>query len=85
MSGRRYAGRVLQIITGALGFESWEWGVTLFGKDPLDFKKIVTEMRFDEASSKYGEFGDFYVGKLVPGGGPERDLRSDLERAIETI
>ena len=62
-TGRRYAGRVLQIITGAIGFEPWEWGVTLFAKDPLDFKKLLTEMRFDEASSKYAEFGPFYVGK----------------------
>jgi chlorite dismutase len=64
-TGRRYAGRVFQIITGAIGFEQWEWGVTLFGKDPLDFKKLVTDMRFDEASAKYAEFGEFYVGRLV--------------------
>jgi chlorite dismutase len=65
LTGRRYAGRVTQIITGAIGFEKWEWGVTLFAKDPVDFKKLVTEMRFDEASAKYAEFGDFYVGRLV--------------------
>jgi chlorite dismutase len=65
LTGRRYAGRVLQIITGAIGLDRWEWGVTLFAKDPLDFKKLVTEMRFDEASAKYAEFGDFYVGRLV--------------------
>lgn len=63
LTGRRYSGRVLQIITGAIGFEPWEWGVTLFAKDPLDFKKLVTEMRFDEASAKYADFGPFYVGK----------------------
>jgi chlorite dismutase len=68
-TGRRYAGRILQIITGAIGFEQWEWGVTLFAKDPLDFKKLLTEMRFDEASAKYAEFGEFYVGKLVHRGG----------------
>jgi chlorite dismutase len=45
--------------------DAWEWGVTLFAKDPLDFKKLVTDMRFDEVSAKYAEFGDFYVGKLV--------------------
>jgi chlorite dismutase len=82
MTGRRYAGRVLQIITGSVGFESWEWGVTLFAKDPLDFKKLVSEMRFDEASSKYAEFGDFYVGKVTSSTG---DLESDLQRLIETI
>ena len=54
-----------QIITGAIGFESWEWGVTLFAGDPLDIKKIVTDMRFDEVSAKYAEFGDFFVGKVV--------------------
>jgi len=62
--GRRYAGRVLQIITGAIGFDAWEWGVTLFARDPVDFKKLVTDMRFDETSAKYAAFGDFYVGKL---------------------
>jgi len=65
LTGRRYAGRVTQIITGAIGLDRWEWGVTLFAKDPVDFKKLVTEMRFDEASSKYAEFGDFYVGHLI--------------------
>ncbi len=65
LTGRRYAGRVTQIITGAIGLDRWEWGVTLFAKDPVDFKKLVTEMRFDEASSKYAEFGDFYVGRLI--------------------
>ena len=65
LTGRRYAGRVQQIITGSVGFENWEWGVTLFARDPLDIKKLVTEMRFDEVSAKYAEFGDFFVGKLV--------------------
>lgn len=66
-TGRRYAGRIQQVITGAIGFSEWEWGVTLFAKDPLDFKKLVTDMRFDEVSAKYAEFGPFYVGKLVSG------------------
>ena len=65
LTGRRYAGRVTQIITGAIGLDRWEWGVTLFAKDPVDFKKLVTEMRFDEASAKYADFGDFYVGRLI--------------------
>jgi hydrogen peroxide-dependent heme synthase len=64
-SGRRYAGRVTQVVSGAIGLDAWEWGVTLFARDPLDFKKIVSEMRFDEASAKYGEFGEFFVGKVV--------------------
>jgi peroxiredoxin len=65
MTGRRYAGRVQQIITGSIGFEQWEWGVTLFAKDPLDIKKLVTDMRFDEVSAKYADFGDFFMGKLL--------------------
>ncbi len=65
LTGRKYAGRIQQIICGAIGLDSWEWGVTLFARDPLDFKRIVTEMRFDEVSAKYAEFGDFYVGKIL--------------------
>jgi chlorite dismutase len=76
-TGRRYAGRVMQIITGAIGLDAWEWGVTLFGKDPIDFKKLVTDMRFDEVSAHYAEFGDFYVGRIARG--------SDLSSVVETI
>ena len=65
LTGRRYAGRVQQIITGAIGLDAWEWGVTLFAADPIDFKRLVTDMRFDEVSAKYAEFGDFYVGKVI--------------------
>jgi chlorite dismutase len=60
--GRRYAGQVTQIISGSVGFDDWEWGVDLFADDPLVFKKLVYEMRFDEASAIYGLFGTFYVG-----------------------
>ena len=62
MIGRRYAGRVKQIISGSVGFDDWEWGVSLFADDPLVFKKLIYEMRFDAASSHYGEFGEFFVG-----------------------
>jgi chlorite dismutase len=62
MVGRHYAGAVTQIISGSIGFDDWEWGVDLFADDPLVFKKLVYEMRFDEASVWYGEFGPFYVG-----------------------
>ena len=62
MIGRRYAGRVTQIVSGSVGLDDWEWGVTLFADDPVDFKRVVYEMRFDEASARYGEFGPFYVG-----------------------
>ena len=64
-TGRRYAGRVFHVITGSVGLDAWEWGVTLFAADPLEFKRIVTEMRFDEVSARYAEFGPFYVGRVV--------------------
>lgn len=67
-TGRKYAGKVQQVITGAIGLDAWEWGVTLFAKDPLDFKKLVTDMRFDEVSARYAEFGEFWVGRVVPAG-----------------
>ncbi|MEF2247102.1 MULTISPECIES: hydrogen peroxide-dependent heme synthase [unclassified Paenibacillus] len=63
--GRSYAGKVKQIITGSVGFDNWEWGVTLFADDALQFKKLIYEMRFDEVSARYAEFGDFYVGNLL--------------------
>jgi peroxiredoxin len=67
MIGRRYAGRVTQIISGSVGFDDWEWGVDLFADDPLVFKKLIYEMRFDESSALYAEFGPFYVGiRLAP-------------------
>ncbi len=66
MIGRHYAGRVTQIISGSIGFDDWEWGVDLFADDPLVFKKLVYEMRFDEASAVYGLFGTFYVGLRFP-------------------
>ena len=62
MVGRKYAGKVTQIISGSVGFDDWEWGVTLFADDPLVFKKLIYEMRFDPASSHYALFGGFYVG-----------------------
>lgn len=68
VTGRRYRGRIAQIVTGATGFEEWEWGVTLFARDALDIKHVVTDMRYDPASAEYAEFGDFFVG-----------VRSDVE------
>ena len=64
--GRRYAGRVKQVISGSIGFDDWEWGVDLFADDPLVFKKLVYEMRFDEASALYALFGAFYLGLRFP-------------------
>lgn len=60
--GRRYAGTVRQIISGSIGFDDWEWGVDLFAEDPLVFKRLIYEMRFDEVSAVYAQFGQFYVG-----------------------
>ena len=65
MSGRRYAGTVKQVISGSIGFDDWEWGVDLFADDPLIFKKLVYEMRFDPVSALYAEFGPFYVGQRL--------------------
>ena len=66
MIGRKYAGQVNQVISGSIGFDDWEWGVDLFSDNPLVFKKLVYEMRFDEASSMYGEFGPFSLGVHLP-------------------
>ncbi len=64
--GRRYADTVKQIITGSIGFDDWEWGVDLFANDPLVYKKLIAEMRYDEVSAVYSNFGTFYVGIRVP-------------------
>ena len=69
MVGRKYAGIVKQIITGSIGFDDWEWGVDLFADDPLEFKKLIYEMRFDEVSAVYALFGMFYVGVRCPATG----------------
>ena len=76
MIGRRYAGQVTQIISGSIGFDDWEWGVDLFADDPLVFKKLVYEMRFDEASAVYGLFGSFYLGLRFPAA----ELRQSADR-----
>jgi chlorite dismutase len=62
--GRTFHGRILQVITGSTGLDDFEWGVTLFGVHPDDLKDCVYEMRFDEASSRYAEFGPFYAGMV---------------------
>jgi chlorite dismutase len=67
MIGRHYAGKVTQIISGSIGYDDWEWGVDLFADDPHVFKKLIYEMRFDEASAKFAEFGPFYVGLQFKG------------------
>jgi chlorite dismutase len=65
-SGRTFAGRVMQLITGSAGLDDYEWGVTLFGVHPDDLKEVVYTMRFDRASAVYAEFGPFYAGMVTP-------------------
>ena len=66
VSGRKFAGRIVQLITGSTGLDDFEWGVTLFAHDPADLKEVVYTMRFDEASAKYAEFGTFVTGLIAP-------------------
>jgi peroxiredoxin len=63
--GRRYADTVRQIITGSIGLDDWEWGVDLFSDDPVIFKKLIYEMRFDKVSAVYASFGEFFVSIRV--------------------
>ncbi|HZR29619.1 MAG TPA: hydrogen peroxide-dependent heme synthase [Terriglobales bacterium] len=76
--GRRYAGTVKQIITGSIGFDDWEWGVDLFADDPLVFKRLIYEMRFDEVSAVYALFGTFYVGVRCQTSGLGKLLSGEL-------
>ena len=64
--GRRYGDQVKQIISGSIGFDDWEWGVSLFAEDPVVFKKLIYEMRFDEVSAVYALFGQFFLGLRLP-------------------
>ena len=64
--GRKYSGRVLQLITGSIGLDDMEWGVTLFARTTSEIKAIVYEMRFDEVSAQYAEFGEFFIGLQMP-------------------
>ena len=65
-SGRKFAGRVVQVVTGSTGLDDYEWGVTLFATAPDDLKEVVYTMRFDKASALYAEFGPFYTGMVAP-------------------
>src|ERR1700683_2038904 len=81
--GRRYAGEVKQIITGSIGFDDWEWGVDLFADDPLVFKKLIYEMRFDHVSAVYALFGTFYVGLRVAANRLPDLLEGNLPKSVE--
>ena len=79
MIGRRYADQVRQIISGSIGLDDWEWGVDLFANDPVVFKRLIYEMRFDEVSAKYALFGSFYVGIRLSVDGFSNWLSGKLE------
>ena len=64
-SGRKFAGRIVQLVTGSTGVDDYEWGVTLFGEHPDDLKAVVYTMRYDVASAIYGQFGTFYMGFIA--------------------
>jgi peroxiredoxin len=78
--GREYSGTVTQIISGSIGLDDWEWGVDLFADDPATFKRLIYEMRFDEASAKFAEFGPFYVGLQFSVAELARFLEGELPR-----
>ncbi|HEV8202534.1 MAG TPA: hydrogen peroxide-dependent heme synthase [Candidatus Polarisedimenticolia bacterium] len=79
--GREYTGQVTQIVSGSIGLDDWEWGVDLFAEDPLVFKKLIYDMRFDEASALYALFGPFYVGLRFPA----RELPRLLEGQVPAL
>jgi len=81
MVGRRYAGTVKQIISGSIGFDDWEWGVDLFADDPLVFKKLIYEMRFDEVSAVYAAFGSFFIGVRCRAADLSKLLRGELPKS----
>lgn len=74
-SGIKFAGRVSQLITASTGFDDWEWGVTLWARNPESIKEIVYTMRFDEASARYAEFGPFYIGYVMSAADALQHLR----------
>jgi chlorite dismutase len=82
MIGRKYGAEVKQVISGSIGFDDWEWGVDLFADDPLPFKRLIYEMRFDAASAVYALFGPFYVGLRVKAQGLAAFMAQDARGAV---
>jgi peroxiredoxin len=80
--GRKYGGVIKQVISGSIGFDDWEWAVDLFSEEPVAFKQIIYEMRFDEASAVYALFGPFYIGLRVPSQGLGAFMSGDARAAI---
>jgi len=74
-SGMKFGGKVMQVITASTGLDDWEWGVTLWGREPAYIKEIVYTMRFDEASANYGAFGPFYLSYILSPAEAMRHLR----------
>lgn len=81
--GRRYGGVVKQVISGSIGLDDWEWGVDLFSADPAVFKQLIYEMRFDEVSAVYAQFGSFYIGLRVPSENFAAFMRGEARAAVE--
>jgi chlorite dismutase len=80
--GRKYGGVIKQVISGSIGFDDWEWGVDLFSEEPIAFKQIIYEMRFDEASAIYALFGTFYIGLRIASKGLEAFMSGEARAAI---
>lgn len=80
--GRKYGGVVKQVISGSIGFDDWEWGVDLFSDDPLAFKRLIYEMRFDEVSAVYALFGSFYTGLRLAPEGLQAFFRGEVQTAL---
>ncbi len=83
MIGRKYAGVIKQVISGSIGLDDWEWGVDLYAESPVPFKQIIYEMRFDEASAIYAEFGTFFIGLRVTSEGLGAFFKGEVKSAIE--
>jgi chlorite dismutase len=80
--GRKYGGLVKQIISGSIGFDDWEWGVDLFAENPVVFKQLIYEMRFDQVSAVYAKFGPFYNGLRVPAPGLAEFMDGDIRSVL---
>ena len=72
--GKTYLDVLSEFTTGGCGLDDWEWGITIFSNDDIQFKKIVYDMRFEVASAKYGIFSDFYVGTIIDDALTRRNL-----------
>lgn len=81
--GRKYAGVIKQIISGSIGLDDWEWGVDLYADSPVSFKQIIYEMRFDEASAIYAQFGPFFIGLRVTSEGLAAFFHGETQAALD--